>query len=51
MTKQIGQAYRRNKRGSLLLVAAVVALAVIAIWAVAGIFFAIRGFSWEARRS
>jgi hypothetical protein len=31
MTKQIGQAYRRNKRGSLLLVAAVVALAVIAI--------------------
>jgi ABC-2 type transport system permease protein len=27
------------------------ALAVIALWAAFGIFFAIRGFSWEARRS
>ena len=27
------------------------ALAVLALWAVVGIVFAIRGFSWEARRS
>ncbi|MEA2229823.1 MAG: type transport system permease protein [Solirubrobacteraceae bacterium] len=27
------------------------ALAVIAVWAIAGIFFAIRGFSWESRRA
>ena len=27
------------------------ALAVLAIWAAVGIFFAIRGFSWESRRS
>ncbi|MDX6665314.1 MAG: type transport system permease protein, partial [Solirubrobacteraceae bacterium] len=27
------------------------ALAVIGIWSAFGIFFAIRGFSWEARRA
>jgi hypothetical protein len=27
------------------------ALAVLAVWTVFGIVFAIRGFSWEARRS
>jgi ABC-2 type transport system permease protein len=27
------------------------ALAVLAVWSAIGIFFAIRGFSWEARRS
>jgi ABC-2 type transport system permease protein len=26
-------------------------LAVLAVWAVFGVAFAIRGFSWEARRS
>jgi ABC-2 type transport system permease protein len=27
------------------------ALAVIAVWTIAGIFFAVRGFSWESRRA
>jgi hypothetical protein len=27
------------------------ALGVIALWAAVGIFFAVRGFSWEAQRT